>query len=152
MEDVMNGLHAFSATTRFEKFNNDRIVFSCMVFTAPVTETQKRRLILKGIARIDNLEKDEKEPHESSAFYRDLAKATFEATRWEEPIIPIVICSHEELCLGHEYEYVKRICRRIAAHTNLSYGIIGVPRVLFQCLEKIVYMPSRVAPLSSLLN
>ncbi len=148
----MNGLHAFSATTRFEKFDNDTIIFSCMVFTEPITETQRRRLILKGIARIDSLDKDEKEPCESSAFYRDLAKATFDATRWEKPLIPIIICSHEELCASCEYEYVIYICRRIVKRTNLSYGVIDVPRTLFQCLEKIVRIPSRIPPLSLQLN
>jgi hypothetical protein len=152
MEDMMNGLHSFSATTRFETFEHKTIVFSCMVFTEAITESQRRRLILSGINRIDRIDKKEKEPHESSAFYRALANATFEMTRWEIPLVPVVICAHQELGIMGEYEYVKCICRRIVARTNLSYGIIDVPRVLYQCLEEIVHIASRIPPLSSLRN
>lgn len=150
----MNGSLCFAATKRFFKFENGTVVFSCMILSQAITETERRRLILAGIARIDSIENDEKEPYESSAFYRDLAKGTFDATQWETPLVPVIVCAHQELCPLCEYEYVKCICRRITTTYNLcsGYGIIDVPRVLFHCMEGIIQMQSRVTPLSYMTN
>ena len=152
--DIMQKSSPFSAVLDFFTFKNygDTIVFSYMVFLQAITESQRRRLLLESIARIDSLNKEEKDPMDSSAFYRNLAKATFDASRWEQPRVPIIICGHQDMCVACEYECIVYISRQIQAESNLSHGVIHVPRVIFHCMEEMVRMRSRIPPLSLLLN
>lgn len=150
MEVGMNALYGLSAASKHFQFSwhEGRVSFSCIVFLEAFSEAEKRRLILDGIAGIENLDEDQKDPDDCVDCLIHDAKAMLAETEWEEPRIPIVMYAHQEMCFSCVCHYAQCIRRKIDEGAKFPYEIIDVPYALFQAIENTVRTQSYLQPLS----
>ena len=152
----MNDLRSLTAIVEHFKFDwrSDRhtVAFSSLILTTPLTEEEKRQLIFAGIEEIDNLPPEEKDCGECSNLLSGCIEEMLAQTVWHEPRHPVFIYVHQEMCLERLCGYINHIHRKINFSWRIACGIIEVPRTLFQGLERLLIIRSRIPPLAALRN
>ena len=148
----MNDLQSLTAIAEPFEFDLHTVAFSTLILTTPLTEQEKRQLIFAGIAEIENLPDEEKDYDECTDLLSGLIEERLAETAWHEPRHPVFVYVHQEMCLEHLCGYINHIHRKINFSWRIACGLIDVPRVLFQGLERLLVIRSRIPPLTALRN